>query len=149
MLIPRKILGKAMRTIVASMDAINVPKVVFESATHLYSTNVIHRNSKQTINSISARLHAKYKLSDEAFLTSMEQDEESTVKSLRICAYKKKAATSISRKDNIVLFSKTNKIKKTAQELLKIGFGKDIEFACQIDLYSIAPFFHSGAIDRF
>lgn len=33
---------------------------------------------------------------------------------------------------------------KHAQELLKIGFGKDIEFACQIDLYSIVPRYKNG-----
>lgn len=33
---------------------------------------------------------------------------------------------------------------KHAQELLKIGFGKDIEFACQIDLYSIVPCYKNG-----
>jgi hypothetical protein len=30
---------------VASMEAISVPKVVFERATHLYSTKVTHRYS--------------------------------------------------------------------------------------------------------
>ena len=34
---------------------------------------------------------------------------------------------------------------KHAQELLKIGFGKDIEFACQIDLYSKVPRYKNGA----
>ncbi len=33
---------------------------------------------------------------------------------------------------------------KHAQELLKIGFEKDIEFACQIDLYSIVPCYKNG-----
>jgi phosphosulfolactate phosphohydrolase-like enzyme len=33
---------------------------------------------------------------------------------------------------------------KHAQELLKIGFGKDIEFACQIDIYSIVPCYKIG-----
>ena len=33
---------------------------------------------------------------------------------------------------------------KHAQKLLKIGFGKDIEFACQIDLYSIVPCYKNG-----
>ena len=36
--IPRNIAGREIRTIVASMAAISVPIVVFESATHLYST---------------------------------------------------------------------------------------------------------------
>jgi hypothetical protein len=35
---PRKIEGKAIRTIVASMEAIRVPIVVFDNATHLYCT---------------------------------------------------------------------------------------------------------------
>ena len=36
---------------------------------------------------------------------------------------------------------------KHAQELLKIGFDKDIEFACQLNLYSLVPFYHDGRID--
>ena len=35
---------------------------------------------------------------------------------------------------------------KHAQALLKIGFDKDIEFACQLDLYNIVPFYQNGAI---
>ena len=37
MLIPRKIAGNAISTIVIFIEAINVPSVVFESAIHLYS----------------------------------------------------------------------------------------------------------------
>jgi Phosphosulfolactate phosphohydrolase and related enzymes len=33
-----------------------------------------------------------------------------------------------------------------AQELIKIGLGRDIEFACQIDLYRIVPFYRNGVI---
>ena len=36
--IPRNIAGREIRTIVPSMAAISVPIVVFERATHLYST---------------------------------------------------------------------------------------------------------------
>lgn len=35
---------------------------------------------------------------------------------------------------------------KHAQELLKIGFGKDIAFACQISLYNTVPFYQNGII---
>jgi 2-phosphosulfolactate phosphatase len=35
---------------------------------------------------------------------------------------------------------------KHAQDLLKIGFSEDIEFACQIDLYNIVPFYKNGVI---
>jgi 2-phosphosulfolactate phosphatase len=35
---------------------------------------------------------------------------------------------------------------KHAQALLKIGFRKDIEFACQLDLYNIVPFYQNGRI---
>ncbi len=35
---------------------------------------------------------------------------------------------------------------KHAQELMKIGFAKDIEFACQLDLYNIVPFYQNGVI---
>ena len=33
-----------------------------------------------------------------------------------------------------------------AQELLKIGFGKDIEFACQIDVYNVVPYYQNGRV---
>jgi hypothetical protein len=36
MLIPRKMAGSAIKTMVLSIEAIKVPSVVFESATHLY-----------------------------------------------------------------------------------------------------------------
>ncbi len=38
MCMPLKIAGKAIMTIVESIDAISMPNVVFESATHLYWT---------------------------------------------------------------------------------------------------------------
>jgi hypothetical protein len=36
---PRKIAGNEMRTIDESSDAMNTPRVVFESATHLYRSS--------------------------------------------------------------------------------------------------------------
>jgi len=36
MSMPRKMAGNAMSTMVASIEAINIPRVVLESATHLY-----------------------------------------------------------------------------------------------------------------
>jgi hypothetical protein len=36
-LMPRKMAGNAMRTMLMSIDAIKTPSVVFESTTHLYS----------------------------------------------------------------------------------------------------------------
>jgi hypothetical protein len=41
-LIPRNMFGKAIITMVLSIEAINIPRVVFESATHLYSTISFH-----------------------------------------------------------------------------------------------------------
>jgi 2-phosphosulfolactate phosphatase len=35
---------------------------------------------------------------------------------------------------------------KHAQDLLKIGFSEDIEFACKIDLYNLVPFYKNGII---
>jgi 2-phosphosulfolactate phosphatase len=35
---------------------------------------------------------------------------------------------------------------KHAQELMKIGFSKDIEFACQLNLYDSVPFYQNGRI---
>lgn len=35
---------------------------------------------------------------------------------------------------------------KHAQELLKIGFSRDIEFACHMDFYNLVPFYHDGKI---
>lgn len=41
-MIPRKIAGREMRTIVLSMEAIRTPMVVLLRATHLYSTTLLH-----------------------------------------------------------------------------------------------------------
>jgi len=35
---------------------------------------------------------------------------------------------------------------KHAQDLIKIGFSKDIEFACQLNLYNVVPFYKNGVI---
>jgi 2-phosphosulfolactate phosphatase len=35
---------------------------------------------------------------------------------------------------------------KHAQDLQRIGFGRDIEFACQIDRYDVVPFYRNGQI---
>jgi 2-phosphosulfolactate phosphatase len=35
---------------------------------------------------------------------------------------------------------------KHAQDLLKLGFSKDIEFACQLNIYNIVPFYQNGVI---
>jgi len=35
---------------------------------------------------------------------------------------------------------------KHAQDLIKIGFSKDIEFACQLDLHGIVPFYQNGVV---
>lgn len=43
MLMPLNIAGIAISTIVASIEAISMPRVVFESATHLYCTIILIR----------------------------------------------------------------------------------------------------------
>jgi phosphosulfolactate phosphohydrolase-like enzyme len=38
---------------------------------------------------------------------------------------------------------------KHAQTLTNIGFTKDVEFSCQLDIYNIVPFYHDGKIQVF
>jgi 2-phosphosulfolactate phosphatase len=36
---------------------------------------------------------------------------------------------------------------KHGQDLAKIGFSKDIEFSCQLDIYGIVPFYRNGKVE--